>query len=133
MPPPPAERKPKEPHGRDSVGRVIPDVCAEVFQRAGDARHLLKMVSEVRCALEKAQNTKDPVFSEINFSGARAAADRLYDALTVAVPYAVCPSCQGNAKLTGCRLCSGRGAISRFKWDTCVPEETKRRIEGLRK
>lgn len=130
---PPPERKPQEPHGRDAVGRVIPDVCAEVFDRADEAKRLLAAVSEVRVALRRAVQAHDPLYAEVNASAVMADLDRAYDLLAVAVPYAVCPSCQGNAKLTGCRLCSGRGAISRFKWDTCVPEEAKSRIGGLRK
>ena len=132
-PAPPPERKPDEPHGRDAVERVIPDVCSEVFGRAHEAKRLLAAVSEVRVALRRAVQAHDPLYAEVNASAVLAELDRAYDLLAVAVPYAVCPSCQGNAQLTGCRLCSGRGAISRFKWDTCVPEETKRRIGGLRK
>lgn len=29
----------------------------------------------------------------------------------------------------GCRLCGGRGFVSKFRWDTCVPAETRNRIE----
>jgi len=44
--------------------------------------------------------------------------------LDSARPYAVCCTCQGQARET-CRSCKGRGYLSKHHFDTCVPAELK--------
>jgi len=109
----------------DSVGRVIPDDLVTLWERKGEVQEVLTALSQVRSAIRAAQHGRDPLYSEVNYSAALAHLDQAYTAIQVATPYAVCAFCQGH----GCKACVNRGLMSKFKWDTIVPEEHKRAIE----
>lgn len=123
-PPPPAGRSETPTRSKapvDAVGRAIPEALLELWGRSDDARELVGLVSQVRVALRRAQEARDPLWAEINYSSVLSLADRLYAELGVGVPHAVCPHCQGH----GCKACSQRGLISKFRWETTVPKELK--------
>jgi hypothetical protein len=109
---------------RDETGLPIPEGLLPLWHRTPEAQQLLTELSRIRGALRQAQESKDLLFAEVSYSTALAAADQLYASLKTAIPYAVCTSCQGKTK-DQCVLCHKRGFISQFKWDTCVPKETK--------
>ena len=88
---------------------------------------MLTALSRVRVALGKAQDTRDPLFSEINFSAAIAHLDQAYALVQVAKPYAVCAFCQG----LGCKVCGQRGLLGKFRWDTAVPREHTEAVARL--
>ena len=71
---------------------------------------MLTALSRVRVALRGAQDSRDPLFSEVPFSSALAHLDQAYDAVQVAKPYAVCALCQGH----GCKACGQRGLLGKF-------------------
>lgn len=106
----------------DAVGRPIPSEAREIWGRRQEAQDLLTAISQVRSIVRRAQDEKDLLFAEMNFSSAMAHLDQAYATIETAKPYAVCPSCQG---LLGCRLCCGRRVISKYRWDTCVTREQK--------
>jgi len=85
---------------------------------------MLTTLSRVKGALRKAQETKDPLFSEVLFSSALSQLDQAWTDIKTAKPFAVCPACQGQIP-EQCRLCHGRGLISEFRWSTCVSREDK--------
>jgi hypothetical protein len=81
---------------------------------------LRRIITEVGTACDK----KEPMFAEINTSALVADLTSSHALLKVALPYAVCPTCQGRV-LSPCTTCNGRGMISEFYWKHKVPEKTK--------
>jgi hypothetical protein len=81
---------------------------------------LRRIITEVGTACDK----KEPMFAEINASALVADLTSSHALLKVALPYAVCPTCQGRV-LSPCTTCNGRGMISEFYWKHKVPEKTK--------
>lgn len=122
---PAAPRVPEYPV--DDVGRRIPEHLAPLWERRQEVQDLLTALSRVRVALRAAQDSVDPLFSEIPFSSALAHLDQAYDAVQVAKPYAVCAFCQGQ----GCKVCGKRGLLGKFRWDTSVPREHKEAVARL--
>ena len=128
LPPPPKVEKPakaKEPV--DSIGRVIPEGIRELWDVAASMRVYLSTISKLRGEIRRAQEDKSIVFAEVQLNFVHAELDNLYTHLGVTIPYAVCPTCQGQIP-KGCRLCVERGYISEHRWKTAVPKETKQII-----
>jgi hypothetical protein len=111
----------------DDVGRRIPDHLLELWERRQEVQDMLTALSRIRVALREAQDSGDPLFSEVPFSSALAHLDQAYDAVQVAKPYAVCAFCQGH----GCKACGQRGLLGKFRWDTAVPKEHKEAVARL--
>jgi hypothetical protein len=120
-------RKPARSGPVDDVGRRIPEQLVELWGRRKEVQDMLTALSRIRVAVRQAQDTKDPLLSEIPFSSALAHLDQAYDAVQVAKPYAVCAYCQGH----GCKACRGRGLLGKFRWDSTVPEEHKEAVARL--
>jgi len=99
----------------------------ELWERRQEVQDMLTALSRVRVTLREAQDSRDPLFSEIPFSSALAHLDQAYDAVQVAKPYAVCALCQGH----GCKACGQRGLLGKFRWDTAVPKEHKEAVARL--
>ena len=74
--------------------------------------------------LRSAQEKRDMLFAEVQFSSALSQAEQLWTDMKTAKPFAVCPTCQGQVP-DKCTLCRGRGLISEFRWNTCVTREDK--------
>lgn len=106
---------------RDSIGREVPERCLTLWQRRGEPREMQNGVSKYRCALKKAQDDKDPLYSAMNFSHAIAHLDQAFEAMKAAIPYAVCPYCHGS----GCRMCHDTGLVSKYHWDHACAKEFK--------
>src|SRR5512142_410991 len=85
---------------------------------------MLTALSHVKGALRTAQENRDKLFAEVNFSSALSQLDQAWTDIKTAKPFAVCPACQGQVP-DQCTLCCGRGLISEFRWNTCVPREDK--------
>jgi hypothetical protein len=119
--PPPRPAKVEVPVVRDEIGRVIPDDLIELWNRRQEAQDLMTAVSRVKTTLERAQNNKDALFLEVNFSSAIAHLEQAYTSLGTAKPFAVCPMCHGMK----CRACAGRGFVSKFRWDTALAQSFK--------
>ena len=92
---------------------------------------MLDELGQFERKLKKAQSMEDLMFAEVNISAAMADIDKIYTNLRTAIPYAVCTQCQGQPKTQPkgeCRLCIGRGVISKFRWDK-VPAEIRKMRE----
>ncbi len=123
-PPPPAPPEPEP--VKDKLGRPIPEHLVPLWDRAREVQDGLTAISRVKCALEESQDQDDPLYAEVNHSATIAALNQAYTSLKTALPYTVCPSCQGAEQVSkSCRLCKGRGFVSEFRWDRAVPKETK--------
>lgn len=117
-PPPPPSRV------LDATGWPIPTQLIPLWQRADEVQEMLTTLSRVKGALRTAQENKDKLFAEVNFSSALSQLDQAWTDIKTAKPFAVCPSCQGQLP-DKCTLCKGRGLISEHRWNTCVTREDK--------
>lgn len=120
-PAPPPAPAPKPAVLRDGVGRRIPEELHGLWNRHAEARELLHTLSKTRARVERAQDERDVLFSEVNFSAVIADLKNARRQLAQAVPYAVCPCCQGE----GCQTCMNKGLISKHRWDVTIPRELK--------
>jgi len=112
-------------YGKDKTGYPHTANSAKYAERAEEVMSLIDSISESYKTIRKAKSEKDLLYCEVNFNSIETDFERVLMMLKVAVPYAVCPSCQGQI-VDKCRLCSGRGVISQFKYETGVSEELKK-------
>lgn len=108
----------------DETGHPIPDHLLELWERRSEVDALMKALSMVKCAVEHAGESSDPVFGELNASAALANLKTVYSELSACRPHAVCPWCHGVLS-DQCRGCKGRGLIGKFLWDHTVPTTLK--------
>ncbi len=134
LPPPPMQRRHANgtkgavppPPGQvlDGTGWPIPTQLIPLWQRADEVQELLTVLSRVKGALRSAQENRDMLFAEVNYSSALSQLDQAWYDIKTAKPFAVCPTCQGQLP-DKCTLCKGRGLISEHRWNTCVTREDK--------
>jgi hypothetical protein len=108
----------------DGTGWPIPTHLIPLWNRTGEVQEMLTVLSRIKGALRSAQDNKDLLFAEVNFSSALSQLDQAWYDLKTAKPFAVCPTCQGQLP-EKCGLCKGRGLISEHRWNTCVTREDK--------
>ncbi len=118
VPPPPPTRV------LDATGWPIPTQLIPLWQRTDEVQEMLTALSRVKGALRAAQDKRDRLFAEVNFSSALSQLDQAWTDIKTAKPFAVCPTCQGQLP-DKCTLCKGRGLISEHRWNTCVTREDK--------
>jgi hypothetical protein len=139
-PPPPLQNVPEKeepeepprvhagpPKHLDKVGRELPKHLVERWDDGMKLQEYLTTISRLRCVVKESQETENICFAEVNHTAVLAALDTAYGGLKVALPFAICPTCQGHGGKE-CRLCRGRGLISEFRWNRVVPKETKELI-----
>jgi hypothetical protein len=117
LPPPPASVV-------DGTGWPIPTHLIPLWQRTDEVQEILTTLSRVKGALRAAQENKDKLFTEVNFSSALSHLDQVWSDVKTAKPFAVCPGCQGQLP-DQCTLCRGRGLLSEHRWNACVTSEDK--------
>jgi hypothetical protein len=108
----------------DGTGWPIPTQLIPLWQRVDEVQEMLTALSRVKGALRSAQENRDTLFAEVNFSSALSQLDQAWTDIKTAKPFAVCPTCQGQLP-DKCTLCKGRGLISEHRWNTCVTREDK--------
>ena len=108
----------------DGTGWPIPTQLIPLWQRTDEVQEMLTTLSRVKGALRTAQENKDKLFAEVNYSSALSQLDQAWTDIKTAKPFAVCPTCQGQLP-DKCTLCRGRGLISEHRWNTCVTREDK--------
>lgn len=121
---PPARKKAGSAALRDSTGLEVPTECLALWNRGDDARQIVTYASAIRGRLKRAQEEKDLLFVEVDFTDNLAKLNQVILDLQRARPHAICPSCQGKLQ-KDCTTCKGRGFVSEFYWNTCVPDEVK--------
>ena len=108
----------------DATGWPIPTQLIPLWLRSDEVQEMLTTLSRVKGALRTAQENKDKLFTEVNFSSALSHLDQVWADVKTAKPFAVCPACQGQVP-DQCTLCRGRGLLSEHRWNTCVTREDK--------
>jgi hypothetical protein len=109
----------------DDTGYPMPERAVGFWGRRAEVQDILNTVAAIKTRLKSAKENKDLLFCEVNFNSVMADLNRLRAGLSLALPYAVCPSCQSQLADT-CKLCAGRGVISKFRFDVVVPMELKK-------
>lgn len=128
-PPPPSRKKtttkPETPKATlDNTGFAIPDSLLPLWNRQHEAQELLTYTGAIIQKVERVRDEQDPLFKRVNFNHVLANLAQVKSDLNFARPHAVCPTCMGRVP-DNCTLCEGIGLVSKFVWDTCVPEEIK--------
>jgi len=109
----------------DSCKNEIPAKMLPTWDRAdSEASEGMAMVSKLRTALAHAQESKDLIYREMNFSATITALNNAYADFRRVKPYSVCYICHG-LRSEKCEACKGRGFYSKFFHEMCVPEEFK--------
>ncbi len=119
---------PMEVIDQDQVGHDIPTPAQETWNRRAEMQEFLHQISKMRSWAEKMQKTKDHFFAEVSFQELLSDCNNIYSNLKGAVPYSICGVCQGQAPKT-CKLCNGRGMISKFSWDHHVGAQQKQMMK----
>ena len=116
----------------DFSGTEIPVAVRKYWSRTEEIKDVMRNVGFVVSSLRQAQKDEDPMFAEVNISAAIGDLDKVIASLQCAIPYSVCTQCKGHPEVHkgGCRLCMGRGLISKFRYERLVPEELKKIKEG---
>ncbi len=119
------DSKPVKELPKDETGLEIPKEALAGWARGQEAQELLTYISAIRSRIKKAQDSKDLLFVEVDFTDDLAKLNQVYIDLQRAKPYAICPTCQGKLA-KDCMSCKGRGFVSQFYWEHMVPEETRK-------
>jgi len=129
-------QKSKKKEIKDQTGYPIPSECLLVWNRSHEVGHILTALGNIKSVLVAARDDDDILYREVNFSTAISDLDKAWHAIQCALPYAVCTVCQGRPDMQPkgqCRMCKGRGMISKFRYDRTVPEEIKKVREDNKK
>lgn len=117
----------------DKNGTPIPTAVIQYWNRSDEGIALVAAITEVMNTLKQADKDKDMLYSECNLQGILLDLEKAKMGIGCVVPHCVCTQCAGHpeAQPNGqCRLCLGRGLLSRFRWDRLVPEEIKDMIRA---
>jgi hypothetical protein len=106
---------------QDQLGKDVPPGLSEMWNRRGELSAVAELVSKARCAIQAAQDGNDPLFGELNFSSVLSHLNLAFREVSSAVPYCVCPMCQG----IGCKACKDRGLMGKYRYDQVVPSSMK--------
>jgi hypothetical protein len=111
---------------RDRTGWPIPPTIAERWQQAENTTDAaLRDVGRWRDQFDKLRRQPGKRFGRANVSKLHALLHDSYIEISLAMPYAVCPDCQGML-MDSCKLCVGYGYVSQSIWDNVVTLEDKR-------
>lgn len=122
------EPKVDKPVERDEEGLPIPKGVLDYWERRQEIQELMTQVSRLKTSLEKIGESRDRLFFGINFQTVEASLSQVYATISNAKPWVVCTQCQGRPETQpnkACRLCGGKGFISRYQWDHLVPKEIR--------
>ena len=119
---------PKPPEVKDEKGTMIPQAVIPLWVRRPEIKKLMDAISEVKCHIKDALAKNDVLYAEIE-NTLIADLDTAYATIKCAMPYCVCPYCQGKTFKT-CAVCGKRGLISKYKYDTAVPSDMKAIIDA---
>jgi hypothetical protein len=110
---------------RDATGYAIPDKILPLWQRRGEIEEMQKLISKARSAVKAAhEKFPDPLYQTVNLQAIGVSLKNVQRDLDMALPYAVCCTCQGMAA-DKCASCKGRGFLSKHHYDVAVPVELK--------
>ena len=107
----------------DLTGMTIPTHLEALWNRREEVQDTIRHIQVLRKSIASAWQD-DPLYIGVSLANIASKLEAVYRDLLCAVPYAVCPTCQGEA-VNACLLCKKRGFLSKLQWQVCVPEEMK--------
>jgi hypothetical protein len=128
--PPPAKKSkpviaPKIESIKDETGTSIPSALLHLWERRDEVKELLMYIRSVKSVLTSRKKSEDAMYKAVDYNNAFAALSQADASISLALPYAVCPTCLGKVK-EGCGRCNQTGFISQFAWDNTVDEDSKK-------
>jgi hypothetical protein len=130
---PPLQKPPTKRHTSPTTGVLdgtsldVPQEILDEWQRGCvECEEIVSYLNAIIRKLEAAFESSDLLYVEVRKSMEMniAKLKKVRDDMAQAIPFAVCPSCQGKI-LKNCTTCCERGFVSEFYWNTFVPEETR--------
>lgn len=120
---------------KDKLGRTIPLGVVKYWKRTKEVEEQLELIVDVISLLKQIKEEDDPMYAEVDPDYAIAKLELAHADISTAIPHAVCTLCQGHPETqkNGCRMCLGKGLISKFRYDTIVTKEAKNIIEKGKK
>lgn len=115
---------------KDSTGVPVPVEIQEAWLQTYKVKHLIQTADTIKSCVKFAAQKGDKIFLPLDINAISALVEQLKDELKLAIPYAVCPECNGVNSEPSC-ICKGRGYLSEFYW-TAVDENLKK-ITGRNK
>lgn len=116
----------------DRTGFAIPEKLVEFWERGAEVRKLLNAISLLRSTLRKAQEEDDLLYRSIvsnannqTWTNILSNLDKAYASIGLALPFAVCPVCQGRL-INTCSTCQGRGFVSEFFYKHQLDSDARR-------
>lgn len=116
---------------RDKIGWPLPASLVVIYNRRREMLKLLGTMSEVRQVIKKAQDSGDPLFKPLRPSAWLADFNNTWYKLKMAIPFAVCPTCQGKMP-DACTDCHGLGIMSEWEYN-CVRKDVRKHREKVAK
>lgn len=110
---------------RDDTGYPVPPKAMACWNRREFVKELMLRVSQLKTWSHNAARDRDILFSEVNLNALTLELDSVDARIRLALPYAVCPTCQGRLVET-CTTCNKRGVISKFKYDRGISADVKK-------
>lgn len=113
---------------RDSTGYAIPEELWPLWDRRDEVQTILTAIGKARGALRAVMDSMnegdDPLFAHSNVSGAYGRLNDAWTTVSMALPHAVCPACQGRAPDT-CKLCKASGFIPKHTYDHAISDDLR--------
>lgn len=108
----------------DDMGYPLPKgMVFELFQQRGELEELVGYLQKVKNAVKKVMDCGgSPLYRHLNLSSVLPDLEVLISTFKGAVPYAVCPYCQG-LNLEQCTNCRHTGFVGRFMFERQIPIE----------
>lgn len=117
----------------DKFNIEIPPEIEQLWVRGrNDINELVDNVSQLIGVYEEYEKTSDPLFAEIGkgMGNLIAKLKAVRQETELAIPYTVCPTCNGVLDTDQCPICKGRGFISKWYFDNHVPDDHIRKIQA---
>lgn len=117
---------------QDEKGRPVPPSLVPVFAERVWFRSLSQEVGRLKGRVRDMAAT--PAGAALTLNPIEVTADQLSKNVAVAMPYCVCPACSGDGVQINatCQQCSGRGWLSRQRYDQLTPD-LKQVANGFKK
>jgi hypothetical protein len=110
----------------DETGHTIPVSLHAAWDRAEAwAANATKQISAIKSDLKKAMEDKDATFAEVSDQTFITTLTSIYRELKCVKPHTLCPS-----HTPQCKLCNGRGYISKFRFENAIPSDVRKRWEN---
>lgn len=112
----------------DDIGVPMPEQVVQLWARGAEAQDLVLTLQGVKRVLEQAQKKEDLLWAETEINSALMSLGDAIRQIKTAVPYALCPYCQG-VRSKSCDFCYHRGLVSKFRFSTADQELIKMQMK----